>query len=100
MNIYSISGIVTFIELRECECCGQDTEHEREQAIRFEVEAADEQAANEMALTRATEILQAQNPLSEIDQVEWLRGKTHNVALVREISEAEKMRRLGAPTLF
>lgn len=100
MNIYSISGIVEYVEISECDCCGQDTEHERERPISFEVEATDEQAAKEMALPRASEILQAQNREVEIDAVEWRHGKTPRVALVREISEAEKMRRVGAPTLF
>lgn len=100
MNIYFISGIVEYVELSECNCCGQDIERERNSHISFYVESTDEQAAKEIALPRASEILQAKNQFVEIHEVEWRRGKTPDVAFVREISEAEKMRRHGAPTLF
>jgi hypothetical protein len=99
MKVYSISGIVEYVEIGECECCGQDTEHEREKRVEFEIEAADEQAAQELGLTRAREILQERNRHVEIDGVQW-KNKKGVIALVREVSEAEKMRRAGAPTLF
>jgi len=98
MNVYSVSGIVEYVEIGECECCGQDTEHEREKRIEFEIEAVDEGQALELALACTREILQGEHRHSDIDGVQW-KNKKGVIALLREISETEKMRRAGAPML-
>lgn len=99
MNIYSVSGIVEYVEICECDCCGQDTATEHEKRVEFEIEAADEARAQEAALVRAQGIFQGEHRRSDIDGVQW-KNKNCVIALVCEISEAEKLRRAGAPTLF
>lgn len=39
---------VEYIEIGECECCGQDTESEREERMEFEIEAEDEPQAKRL----------------------------------------------------
>lgn len=97
MNKYLVKGKVSWIETKECSCCGQVSDRDRETMIPLEIEAVDEDAARSMSLVKAIEFLAARYPLSGVSDVGWT---YQEIVLVRQVTEAELMRRAGAPTLF
>lgn len=94
MNTYFVKGILRWLATEECECCGQDMETEHITPLSFYMEASDEDAARAENLIEAREILMQRYPKSNIDDAEWTKVS------LREIGEAEMMKRINAPTLF
>lgn len=104
MNIYQVSGRVSFVRTTECDCCGQDTEKDEERKMSVQVEARDEEAAKNVALEKIREDLQARYRNDDVDFVVWGSAGGYpvhhpRVEFVREVSEAELLRRAGAPML-
>lgn len=99
MNKYTVSGRVFFLETRECDCCYQIVDEDKEFHPSLEVEAIDEVEARDTGLKMARQLLIAQNPEAQISNVDWAERKKVKVTLISEVSEAELMRRSGAPML-
>lgn len=99
MNVYKVTGYVTWLQETTCEFCGQDYQEEKEQGIEVLVESVDEQTAAISALAQV-------NADDGMTGCTWgTKGNNYKhrkptVELMREISEAEQMTRLGALRLF
>ncbi len=99
MNVYFVEGKVEYTAIKICRECGQDYEREMTDKASVEVEAASPEEAVAESLNTVTRILEEKYRSSGgVDNVEW--KKEPRVELVRELSEAERMQRLGAPALF
>jgi hypothetical protein len=101
MNVYVVVGVVEFIGTTTCDECGQDWHRERDEEVRFQVQASDEDEAKDNALAQAK--LQIEEDYTDIEWVAWAdkpRSSRPTVEFVREVTETERMKELGAPMLF
>ena len=101
MNIYVIVGIVEFGGTTTCDECGQDWHRERDMEVREQVQAEDEESAKVIALAKAKKEIGWD--YHNIDFIRWGNARHYGrpeVEFVREVTEAERMKQIGAPMLF
>lgn len=94
---YSVIGTIYYTGTAPCRCCGQPTDKAMQKKVDVVVVADDETEAVEFARTKAAEDILKKSPFAE--DIEFSDEDPPEVELIREISEAEILRELGAPLL-
>lgn len=101
---YSVQGVVRYVRIGECESCGQSMEKSEEKSVDIIVIADDVAQAAEIALDKTVEALSQKYYNDDIEDAAWgfmrhTKTTPPSINHLRDISEAEIMRALGAPLL-
>lgn len=96
LPLYRVTGVVSYTRFFTCDCCGQDTGADETERVDLEINAADETTAASLALEQVIAAKRERYKYeATFSAAEWC-----DIPMVRQLSEAEKMRRAGAPALF